>query len=74
MLTEAKVAWRVQTLPEHVGVHQLNRPMLGVGGSESHHHGAQILQARWSWQKCNGAPAVECPRAPRDKAVKDAND
>lgn len=70
VLTGAGIAWRVNIPPEFIGVHPLNRSKLGVGGSESHHHGDKILQAGWSWRKCSDATCVE--HDPTDEqAVKD---
>lgn len=43
------------------GVHPLNRSRLGVGGSEAHHHGAQILSTGWSWRRASDATAIEAP-------------
>jgi hypothetical protein len=73
LLTTAKVAWTAQVPPEFVGVHPMNRSQLGVGGSEAHHHGAQILQAGWSWSKAADATAFEVPPAPHDEAAAQAN-
>ena len=73
-LLENKVAWYNQIPPELCGVHPGNRSKLGVGGSEAHHHGAQILQAGFSWQKAADAAAVECPPPPYDEEARTSNE
>lgn len=60
-LRDAKLAWTSQVPPDFVGVHPKNRCSLGVGGSEAHLHGAQILACGWSWRKASDATAVEAP-------------
>ena len=60
----ANLAWKSQVPPEFAGVHPANRSFFGVGGSESHQHGAQILQAGWSWAKCADVTAIEAPPEP----------
>ena len=39
-----KVAWQSQIPPDFVGVHPCNRSKLGVGGSEAHNHGHEVLK------------------------------
>jgi hypothetical protein len=56
-----KLAYKSQVPPEMVGVHPDNRSRLGVGGSEAHHHGAQILKTGFSWAKASDAAAFEVP-------------
>lgn len=73
VMLQAGVAWRAQIPPEFVGTHPQNRSKLGVGGSESHHHGYKVLQAGWSWRKCSDATCIE--HDPADKeAVQDNED
>ena len=73
LLLDAKVSWRAQVPPEFVGVHPQNRSRLGVGGSEAHFHGAQVLQAGWSWRKASDATAIACPPPPLDREPRDVN-
>ena len=73
VLQEHGLAWKGQYIPEHVGVHPQNRASLGVGGSEAHHHGAQILKAGFSWSKCSDVVAIESPPAPHDAEAVAAN-
>ena len=56
-----KLAYKSQVPPEMVGVHPENRSRLGVGGSEAHQHGAQILKTGFSWAKAADAAAFEVP-------------
>jgi len=58
---DRKLAYKSQVPPEMVGVHPENRSRLGVGGSEAHHHGAQILKTGFSWAKASDAAAFEVP-------------
>lgn len=74
ILISHKLAWQCRMAPEFVGVHPLNRSRLGVGGSESHHLGADILQSGWSWRKAADATAVETPPSPFDREAVEAND
>ena len=57
----------VQMAPEYVGVHEGNRSKFGVGGSESQHHGAEVLTSGWSFKKAADATAFEVPPAPFDE-------
>ena len=66
------LAWRAQIPPEFVGVHPENRSKLGVGGSESHHHGWSILQAGWSKKKASDVACIETESS--DHAAQQAND
>ena len=61
--------WRSQVPPEMVGVHPGNRCGLGVGGAESHQHGAQILSAGFSTRKAADATAIEVGEWNRDGGV-----
>ena len=73
-LLKAGLGWTAQMPPDFVGVHPCNRSRLGVGGSEAHFHGAQILQAGFSWAKAADATAVEAPPYPHDMEAAAAND
>ena len=73
LLLDKGLAWKGKLLPEHVGVHPQNRSGLGVGGSEAHHHGAQILKGGFSWNKCADVVALEVPPPPFDADAIRAN-
>ena len=45
--------------PEFVGVHPKNRSKHGVSGSDSQHHGVDILLVGWSWKKASDAVCFE---------------
>ena len=66
-LVSARLAYVSQVPPDMVGVHPLNRFKFGVGGTESMHHGADILDMGFSWKKCADVTAVEAPPAPKDE-------
>ena len=51
----------------------LYRSSLGVQGLGVHHHGASIIGAGFSLQKCSDVVAFECPPAPFDEEVIKAN-
>jgi len=72
-LVQAGLAWTAQVPPDFVGVHPSNRSHLGVGGSEAHWHGAQVLQAGFSWAKAADATAIEAPPPPHDNEAVAAN-
>ena len=61
VLVKANLAWCAQVPPEHVGTHPSNRSSLGLGATEAHVHGAQILKTGWSWRKAADAAAIEAP-------------
>ena len=73
-LTEQKLGWITQTPPDVVGIHESNRSKLGVGGSEAHYHGFDILKIGFSWRKSSDATAFECPPAPHDAEAKRVNE
>ena len=73
-LTEQKLGWITQEFPDFVGIHESNRSKLGVGGSEAHYHGADILKIGFSWRKSSDATAFECPPAPHDAEAKQVNE
>ena len=58
-LIAQKIAYESQIVPEHAGVHPANRNYFGLGGSEAHVHGDEILTAGFSWKKASDATAVE---------------
>ena len=58
---------------DQCGVHHKNRGKYGVGGSESIHHGDEILQMGWSWEKCADAAAFACPPPPFDADDQQSN-
>ena len=62
-LSDAQLAWKQTLRCDYVGVHPMNRSGLGVGGSESHYHGADVLRAGWSWTKASDAAAFEADPA-----------
>ena len=74
VLAKAKLGWTTQMPPDLVGVHPCNRSYLGVGGSEAHFHGRQILQAGFSWAKAADATSVEAPPPPLDKEAVEENE
>ena len=74
VLLDHQLLWRGHYLPEHVGVHPQNRSSLGVGGSEAHHHGAQVLKAGWSWSKCADVVGIEAPLPPHNQEAIAANE
>ena len=74
LLKQHKLAWSSQVAPEFVGIHPSNRSKLGVGGSEAHHHGAQILQAGFSWARAADAACFECPPGEKGAEAKSCND
>jgi len=74
VLVTAKLGWTAQMPPDFVGVHPCNRSYLGVGGSEAHFHGSQVLQAGFSWAKAADATAVETPPHPLDQEAVEEND
>ena len=67
VLLDACVAWEQQVPPEHCGIHRQNRSGTLVGGSESHHHGAAILQIGFSWKKASDVTAIQAPPPPHDQ-------
>jgi len=73
ILLEHKVAWRSQVQPEFVGIHPQNRSRLGVGGSEAHFHGQQVLTAGFSWRKAGDATAIEAPPPPFNEEALSVN-
>ena len=74
VLLDHQLLWRGHYLPEHVGVHPQNRSSLGVGGSEAHHNGAQVLKAGWSWSKCADVVGIEAPLPPHNQEAIAANE
>ena len=73
VLTDGKLGYFSQVPCDFVGVHESNRSKLGVGGSEAHHHGADILKMGFSWKKASSATAFECPPAPFDDEAQKHN-
>ena len=61
VLSEAKLGWLQQIEASFCGVHPQNRSQQGVGGSEAHNHGRDILKASFSWSRAADAVAVEMP-------------
>ena len=51
MLVDAKLAWTQRMRADYVGIHPRNRSAFGVGGSDSHWHGDDVLTAGWSWKR-----------------------
>ena len=49
-LIAQKIGWPSQIALEHAGVHPSNRNYFGLGGSEAHVHGDEILTAGFSWK------------------------
>ncbi len=74
VLKGAKLAWCTQVAPEMVGAHPLNRNFMGIGGSDAHWHGSQILKCGFSWVKASDATCLEIPPAPLDADAKTANE
>ena len=72
ILDANKLSWTARVPVDFVGVHPQNRNGLGVGGSDAHFHGLQILTAGFSWTKASDATAFEC--SPDDTAAADCND
>ena len=69
LLIDAGIARHCEVPPEIMGVHPDNRDEHGVGGSEAHFLGAQILDVGYSAKRAeNGAVAFECPPAPWNEA------
>ena len=61
-LIAAKLGWHQQVEAPFCGVHPDNRSKHGVGGSESHCHGRDILKVGFSWQRADAdAVATEAP-------------
>eukprot|EP00971_Amphidinium_carterae_P342682 6482083-Amphidinium_carterae.1 len=73
LVKEGLARTNVRMPPELVGVHPENRSKIGLQPSMVHQHGHEILQAGFSWSKCQDATAVEVPPSPLDKAAKDLN-
>ena len=70
VLLESTLGWIAQLPAPHCGVHPDNRSTQGVGGSEAHCHGRDILKAGFSWQRAADAVAVEMPPSgPRKDAA-----
>ena len=70
-LTEQKLGWITQTPPDVVGIHESNRSKLGVGGSEAHYHGFDILKNRFLLEevfRCNGLRMPSCSPRCRGQA------
>ena len=71
ILIDAQLGWYQQVEAQFCGVHYDNRSKQGVGGSEAHHHGRDVLKSGFSWERAKDAIAVEVPsRGPRrQKAI-----
>ena len=70
---DQKLGWISQVQCDFVGIHMCNRSKLGVGGSEAHHHGSDILKMGFSWKKAADATAFECPPPPYDDEAQKLN-
>ena len=63
----------VQIPPELVGVSAQNRSRLGVGASESQHHGREVLTDGFSFKKAADATCVESPPPPHNATAIEFN-
>ena len=65
LLLENNVGWHAQAPCNFVGIR--------VGGSEAHHHSADIIEIGFSWRKASDAAAFEWPPAPHDSKAQEVN-
>ena len=74
ILKDASLAFHKFEVPENVGISQWNRSKLLVGGAEAQHHGADVLQDGWSWNKCSDVASFDLPPSPYDAKDRKANE